>query len=57
MNERRIFSSKVVEEDGQIAVLFSEELLSHLDLKHNDLLVWFIDDDGYISIEKHRKDD
>lgn len=46
------YVTKVVEEDGNLVILFPPELYEHLDLKVNELLVWEFNDDNSVKVSK-----
>lgn len=46
------YVTKVIEDNGDLVMLFPPELYDHLDLKVNELLVWEFNDDQTITVSK-----
>ena len=46
MSEAKVWTTKVVEENGDTILLFPADFLNHVGWKEGDNLAWVISDDG-----------
>jgi hypothetical protein len=46
MSEAKVWTTKVVEENGDTVLLFPPDFLNHVGWKEGDNLAWVISDDG-----------
>jgi hypothetical protein len=46
MSEAKVWTTKVVEENGDTILLFPPDFLNHVGWKEGDNLAWVISDDG-----------
>jgi hypothetical protein len=53
---RKVYATKVIEEDGELIMLFTQELLDALQLTDGEILAWEIED-GSIMIKRKMKID
>lgn len=44
--EPKVWTTKVVEENGELVILFPPDLMQHVGWKEGDNLAWVISDDG-----------
>ena len=45
-NDTKVWTTQVVEENGDTVLLFPPDFLSHVGWKEGDTLAWVISDDG-----------
>jgi hypothetical protein len=46
-NETKVWTTKVIEENGELILLFPPELMEETKWKEGDALAWVVSDDGY----------
>jgi hypothetical protein len=54
---KKIYATKVIEEDGELIMLFTQELLDALDLSDGEILAWEVEDDSIMIKRKMKIDE